>query len=158
MRSNGLVCWSAACSTGEEPDTLAMLLEEHRARDIGFTYSVFASDLSTQALELAAAAVYSVEQAVPIPRSYKKKYLLRSRDRESGLVRMRAELRAKVRFGCINFMDQRSMSEKPSMWLSAAMSSSISSGRSRKPSSGGPWGTSGPADAFTSGIPRPSRE
>lgn len=106
-RAKSFACWSAGCSTGEEPYTLAMVLEEHRRRDAGFTYSVFASDLSTQALEKAAAGVYSVEQAAPIPMSYKKKYLLRSRDRESGLVRMRPELRARVRFGRINFMDER---------------------------------------------------
>jgi chemotaxis protein methyltransferase CheR len=98
--------WSAGCSTGEEPYTLAMVLEEYREEEPRFGYRIFASDLSTQVLDKAKAAIYEEEKAAPIPMSYKKKYLLRSRNKEEALVRVKPELRAKVNFARINFMDE----------------------------------------------------
>jgi chemotaxis protein methyltransferase CheR len=105
--------WSAGCSTGEEPYTLAMVLEEYRSREPSFSYSIFASDLSTKVLSRAEEAVYSGEQAAPIPLAYKKKYLLRSRDRSKDIVRIRPELRARVQFARINFMDPSYAAEGP---------------------------------------------
>jgi chemotaxis protein methyltransferase CheR len=105
--SGPMAFWSAGCSTGEEPYTLAMVLEEYRSANKGFDYRIFASDLSTQVLDKAKAAIYEEEKAQPIPMSYKKKYLLRSRDQSQALVRVKPELRAKVSFARINFMDDR---------------------------------------------------
>jgi chemotaxis protein methyltransferase CheR len=97
--------WSAGCSTGEEPYSLAMVLEEYRETNPRFNYRIFASDLSTQVLEKAKTAIYDVEKAAPIPMSYKKKYLLRSKDPSKGQIRVRPEIRARVSFDRINFMD-----------------------------------------------------
>ena len=105
-RSGVMSFWSAGCSTGEEPYTLAMVLEEFREENKRFDYRIFASDLSTQVLDKAKAAIYEEEKAQPIPMSYKKKYLLKSRDASKALVRVKPELRAKVSFARINFMDE----------------------------------------------------
>ncbi len=99
--------WSAGCSTGEEPYTIAMVLEERKAVDPRFSYHIFASDLSTQVLDKAREAVYEEEKAAVVPLSFKKKYMLRSKDKDKSLVRMKGEIRAKVRFDRINFMDER---------------------------------------------------
>jgi chemotaxis protein methyltransferase CheR len=99
--------WSAGCSTGEEPYTIAMVLEEMRALDQRFNYRIFASDLSTQVLEKARNAVYEEAKVEVVPLSFKKKYMLRSIEREKSLVRMKPELRARVSFDRINFMDER---------------------------------------------------
>lgn len=99
--------WSAGCSTGEEPYTLAMVLEEYREQNAAFDYRIFASDLSTKVLDAAKAAIYDEEKCEPIPMSYKKKYLLRSKDHGAGLIRVKPALRAKVSFARINFMDDR---------------------------------------------------
>lgn len=106
-RGGTLSFWSAGCSTGEEPYTLAMVLEEFREANPRFSYRILASDLSTQVLDKAKAAVYEEDKAAPIPMSYKKKYLLRSKDPASGLVRIKPELRARLSFARINFMDER---------------------------------------------------
>ena len=106
-RGGTMSFWSAGCSTGEEPYTLAMVLEEFREANPRFSYRILASDLSTQVLDKAKAAVYEEEKAAPIPMSFKKKYLLRSKDPASGLVRIKPELRAKLSFARINFMDER---------------------------------------------------
>jgi len=105
--SRPFLAWSAGCSTGEEPYTLAMVLEEHRQSAPRFQYRIFASDLSTQVLEKAVEAVYDESKAEVVPMSYKKRYMLRSRDRGRSLVRMKPEIRAKVKFARINFMDER---------------------------------------------------
>lgn len=97
--------WSAGCSTGEEPYTLAMVLEEFRAGHQGFDYRIVASDISTRALSAAMNAVYSDERVVPVPSDYKRKYLLRSKDPARSEVRIKKELRDKVEFIRLNFMD-----------------------------------------------------
>lgn len=99
--------WSAGCSTGEEPYTIAMVLEERRVARAGFSYRIFASDLSTQVLEKARDAVYDEAKAEVVPLSFKKKYMLRSREKDRGLVRMKPEIRSRVSFDRINFMDER---------------------------------------------------
>jgi chemotaxis protein methyltransferase CheR len=97
--------WSAGCSTGEEPYTIAMVLEERRALDPRFSYRIFASDLSTQVLDKAKEAVYEDSKVAVVPMSFKKKYMLRSKDKDKGLVRIKPELRARISFARINFMD-----------------------------------------------------
>jgi len=97
--------WSAGCSTGEEPYTIAMVLEEHRTTEPRFSYRIFASDLSTQVLDKAREAVYEDSKVEVVPMSFKKKYMLRSKEKDRGLVRMKPEIRAHLRFARINFMD-----------------------------------------------------
>lgn len=97
--------WSAGCSTGEEPYTLAMVLQEYAEEVPGFTYSIMATDISTRVLEKARTAIYDEDRVIPVPMSLKKKYLLRSKDRSNGLVRIVPELRSKVCFQRLNFMD-----------------------------------------------------
>ena len=97
--------WSAGCATGEEPYTLAMVLEEFRTTHPGFGYRIVASDISTQALWTAMNAVYDSERVAVVPMSYKKKYLLRSKDPARDEVRIKKELRDKVEFVRLNFMD-----------------------------------------------------
>ncbi len=101
-----LSIWSAGCSTGEEPYTLAMVLTEFGLRHPGFDFQILATDLSTRVLEKAKAAIYAEAQVEPVPLELKKKYLLRSKDRSSGMVRIVPELREKVRFHRLNFMDE----------------------------------------------------
>jgi chemotaxis protein methyltransferase CheR len=100
-----LAIWSAGCSSGEEPYTLAMVLSEFAARNPGFDFRILATDISTRVLEKAKTAIYSESQVEPVTIELKKKYLLRSKDRSSGMVRIVPELREKIRFRRLNFMD-----------------------------------------------------
>ncbi|MBN1242398.1 MAG: methyltransferase domain-containing protein [Spirochaetales bacterium] len=99
--------WSAGCSTGEEPYTLAMVLEECREDRRELEYAILASDISTAVLQKAITAVYDEERVADIPVSFRKKYLLRSKDRNASRVRIRPELRARVEFIRVNLMDDR---------------------------------------------------
>lgn len=97
--------WSAGCSSGEEPYTLAMVASEFAAEQGNFHFSILASDISTRILETARKAIYPEDRTDDIAMYLKKKYLLRSRDRRRGLIRICPELRAKIAFRRINFMD-----------------------------------------------------
>ena len=97
--------WSAGCSTGEEPYTLAMVLSEFATNHPGFRAAITASDICTQVLQTAKTAIYPEERTDTIPLNLKKKYLLRSREKSKSLVRITPKLRSLVSFKRINFMD-----------------------------------------------------
>lgn len=99
--------WSAGCSSGEEPYTLAMVLSDFAARHAGFQFSVVATDISTRVIERARLAIYGEDQVRDVPLEQKQRYLLRSRDRSARLVRIVPELRARVQFKRMNLMDER---------------------------------------------------
>ena len=99
--------WSAGCSTGEEPYTMAMVLHDYATANHGFKFSILASDICTQVIQKASSAIYGEDRTDTIPLSMKKKYLLRSKDRSKGLVRIVPELRSSVSFKRVNFMDDQ---------------------------------------------------
>ncbi len=100
-----LAVWSAGCSTGEEPYTLAMVLSAVAEGLPGFRFFVLATDISTSVLERASRAVYEHDRIEPIPQALRKKYLLKSRDPARRIVRVAPEVRQQVRFRRLNFMD-----------------------------------------------------
>ena len=97
--------WSAGCSTGEEPYTLAMVLSEYAQAHPGFHFRILATDISTTVLSKASLAVYSKSAADPIPVSLRKKCLMVSRGPGADRVRIVPELRRLVEFRYLNFMD-----------------------------------------------------
>jgi chemotaxis protein methyltransferase CheR len=105
-QQSGVKVWSAGCSSGEEPYTLAMTLSEYARNCQGFRYSILATDICTDVLKSAHRGIYDEEKIAPIPHSLKKRYLLRSKDRSRGIVRVCPELRSTVTFRRLNFMDE----------------------------------------------------
>ena len=97
--------WSAGCSTGEEPYTLAMVLSEYALAHPGFRFRILATDISTKVLATADKGIYTVDDVAPVQASLRMKYFLRSRDRSSNRVRVSPELRQLVEFRRLNFMD-----------------------------------------------------
>jgi chemotaxis protein methyltransferase CheR len=97
--------WSAGCSSGEEPYTLAMVLTEYAITHPGFRFKILATDISTHVLEKAQTAVYSTDVVKPVPAALRKKYLMASRQPGSDSVRVVPELRRLIEFRRLNFMD-----------------------------------------------------
>ena len=97
--------WSAPCSTGEEPYTMAMVIQEFAESHRGFKAQILGTDLSTRALKHAEAAVYDMDKADPVPLSLKRKYMLKGKDPTTPRVRMTQEMRGMVKFQHLNFMD-----------------------------------------------------
>ena len=102
-----LMAWSCACSQGDEPYTLAMVLSEYARQTPGVDFSILATDISNRVLETAKKGIYDVNEIEPVPMGLRKKYLLRSRDRSRELVRIVPELRKKVDFRRLNLMDKK---------------------------------------------------
>jgi chemotaxis protein methyltransferase CheR len=100
-----LLAWSAGCSSGEEPFTLSMVLTEYGNSHPGFRFSVLATDLCTTVLDKARRAIFNSEVIGPVPPELRRKYFLRSRNRESSQVRIVPELREMVEFRHLNFMN-----------------------------------------------------
>ena len=97
--------WSAACSTGEEPYTLAIVLQEFAHSNPTINYAIFASDISTQALNKALLAVYTYQQISTVDKVLQKKYFLKCKKPSSPTVRIVPELRQKVTIQRMNLMD-----------------------------------------------------
>jgi chemotaxis protein methyltransferase CheR len=94
--------WSAGCSTGEEPYTIAMCLAEAIP---GRNFQVFATDIDTQVLAHARAAVYPVQSVTALAPERQKRFFLRGVGRFEGRARVRRDLAAHVEFERLNLMD-----------------------------------------------------
>jgi len=97
--------WSVACSTGEEPASIAMLLRTHFAAGEGWRTGVLASDLSTRALAAAREGVWNIERASDIPPHYLRAYMLRGIESAHGTIRLHPDVQAMIEFRQINLMD-----------------------------------------------------
>ena len=103
-----LKIWSAGCSSGEEAYTLAMVISEYMEKNpnSAANFSILATDISEDVLSMGRKAVYDSSRIEPIPISLRKKYLLKSRDRSSSIVKMAPEIRKRVTFRKLNLMDR----------------------------------------------------
>jgi len=100
-----LKLWCAGCSSGEEPYTQAMVLSEYARERANFDFAILATDISTKVLEHAQTGIYEEARVDPVPMLLRQNYLLRSKDQSRGLVRVVPELRRKISFHRLNFMD-----------------------------------------------------
>ncbi|MCR3921142.1 MAG: protein-glutamate O-methyltransferase CheR [Firmicutes bacterium] len=76
--------WCAACSTGEEAYTLAMILNDYFSRDkILWDTKVLATDISKRVLDIAKTGIYSNDRITPLPRHWKSNYFKRYDDENS---------------------------------------------------------------------------
>ena len=91
--------WSAGCSTGEEPYSIAMSLSAHLS---DWKLEVVATDLSTKALDRAKAGIWPMERLAQIPAHYRKPFLLRGVGLKEGHFAARDELHSLIRFGRLN--------------------------------------------------------
>jgi len=97
--------WSAGCSTGEEPYSIAMALLYQFPPSSGWKVEVFATDISTRVLARARAAIWPVEKARPIPCRYLKAFMLRGIGPGEGKMKAGNEIRGAVHFERLNLLD-----------------------------------------------------
>ena len=98
--------WSAACSNGAEPYTMAMVMAEAAQNNTGCDFSILATDLSTDVLKTAKAGIYPADQLDPVPPHMMAKYVMLPKDKRQTSVRITPALRSKIGFGRLNFMDK----------------------------------------------------
>lgn len=97
--------WSAACSSGEEPYTISIVLNEFIERNAGFSFSILGTDISSNVLNKAMLGVYSEKTVDVIPMHLKRKYFLRSKDRHNPTVRVVPQLQRNISLKYQNLMD-----------------------------------------------------
>ena len=105
IAGRNFVIWSAGCSTGEEPYTMAIVLSEYALTHPGFRFRILASDISNIVLSKAELGVYTNDAVAPVLPALRRKYFMRSREPGSEKQRVVPELRRLVEFRRLNFMD-----------------------------------------------------
>jgi chemotaxis protein methyltransferase CheR len=95
--------WSAACSSGEEPYSIAMLLADCLREA---PWEIVASDISTRVLERARSAHYAMERAEHIPQEYLRTFCLKGVGRQEGTFMIDKRLRSKIDFRQVNLNEQ----------------------------------------------------
>ena len=101
-RARQVHVWSAGCSTGEEPYSVAMAFLARFPPSTGWQIEITATDLSTRALERAQAAVWPIEKAKEIPEPYLKAFMLRGSGPEEGRMKAGPLVRSVVHFQRLN--------------------------------------------------------
>jgi chemotaxis protein methyltransferase CheR len=97
--------WSAACSTGEEPWSIAFSLLEELGPSAADRIRIVASDISSRALAIAERGAYEAERFRDLPKDWPSKYLLRGSDRWEGWFRVKPFIRRMVEFRRLNLME-----------------------------------------------------
>ncbi|MEW6260162.1 MAG: protein-glutamate O-methyltransferase [Thermodesulfobacteriota bacterium] len=105
MHQSRLRFWSAACSSGEEPYTLAMVLSEHLSDISSRDVKILATDLSRPVLAKAAEGCYTDKQIEDIPASYLHKYFQLKPAKDGRMYQIRPSIRSIVRFACLNLLE-----------------------------------------------------
>jgi chemotaxis protein methyltransferase CheR len=103
VRNKDLRIWSAGCSSGEEPYTLAMILSDFFGNTVfGWDKKVLATDISSKALSIAVQATYSEEQIKDLPSMWKMRYFENTPNGEKRVV---SNIRNEVIFRRFNLME-----------------------------------------------------
>ncbi len=97
--------WSAACSSGEEPYSIAMCLAERLAGAGGRGFRILATDISTRVLALARRAVYPAERFSEAPEAWRRAFLLRGEAASRGFYKIKPEIARTVEFGRLNLIE-----------------------------------------------------
>lgn len=95
--------WSAGCSTGEEPYSLAIVARE--VFPAGWDVRIDASDLDTNVIETGRNGVYSIDALKGVSQERVKRWFLRGSGANAGLVKVKPELKEIIRFQQVNLMN-----------------------------------------------------
>lgn len=97
--------WSAGCSTGEEPYTIAQVIREVIPAGSGWDIQIIATDLDSNVLNTAARGVYASERVSGITPARLRRWFLKGKGSNEGMVRVKKELRDLITFQQLNLME-----------------------------------------------------
>ena len=98
--------WSAGCSSGEEPYSIAITLLESVKGQGRWDMRILATDISTTVLDIARTGIYEAERVAPVPAPLKQRYLRMQRKNDSKIYEVGAEVRNMVIFRYLNLMEE----------------------------------------------------
>ncbi|MPQ75679.1 protein-glutamate O-methyltransferase CheR [Hydrogenovibrio sp. JE_KL2] len=96
--------WSAGCSTGEEPYSIAIVLKE--VVPPGWDAKVIATDLDTNVVNTASSGVYKVDRLKGVSEARKKNWFMKGKGSNDGYVKVKPDLQSIIEFGQINLMNE----------------------------------------------------
>jgi len=99
--------WCSAASTGEEPYSIAMTLMETLGDTAARHCTVIATDIDSQVLQKADAGVYSLDSVKTLGAERLKRFFLKGTGAHAGMVKIRPEVRALVKFEQLNLTDAK---------------------------------------------------
>lgn len=98
--------WSAGCSSGEEPYSIAMTVNDYFKNKPGWDIKILASDLDFDMVELAASGVYKEERITGLDRKHLRNYVKKGKGKNSGNVRMDPVLMEMITFKQLNLLHE----------------------------------------------------
>lgn len=105
LKTRDMRIWSAGCSSGEEPYTLAMIIHDFLGGERkNWDTRLLATDISVKALEKAKTGIYKPEDILEMPKKWKLSYFNAQKD---GTYRVCDEIRNDVIFRIFNLMEPR---------------------------------------------------
>lgn len=96
--------WSAGCSTGEEPYSIAVTILENLNK-VPFDVRILATDISTRVLQIAESGIYPEEKTKDITPAILKKYFQKGEGNRAGYCRVKKEIKDMVKFKRFNLMN-----------------------------------------------------
>ncbi len=96
--------WSAGCSTGEEPYTIAIVLNEFFENKKKPVCKILATDIDTNVLQHGINGVYSIEQVKKVDKAIVAKYFLKGEGDNDGFFKVKEELKKNVFFRRLNLL------------------------------------------------------
>lgn len=102
--------WSAGCSTGEEPYSIAMVVKEVLGRDRSWDVKILATDLDTKVLEHGSNGVYEQSRVEGLSKNRLQNWLRKGSGKNDGKVLVSPELRKLITFKQLNLMNEWPMS------------------------------------------------
>lgn len=118
---NNIRLWSAGCSSGEEAYSIAIAVSEALSNMKKWWIKILATDLSTKVLAKASSGIYDEEKINTLPYELKRRYFQKGGNRWKGYLRLKREIREKIDFQRLNFMEEFHF-KKPFDVIFAAMS------------------------------------
>jgi chemotaxis protein methyltransferase CheR len=94
--------WSAGCSTGQEPYSLAMSLLTHLPAEEGWLHDILATDFSTRVLAQAESGRWPLQKSAEIPAPLLRRFMLKGRRTQEGVMAAGPEIRGTIRFALLN--------------------------------------------------------
>jgi chemotaxis protein methyltransferase CheR len=101
-RSKTIRIWSAGCSSGEEPYSVAMLLAAELPSVDGWEVQILATDISTRVLATASRGLYSMSRSADIPKHLLHRFMLKGIAAQKGQMKVTREIQQMVQFARIN--------------------------------------------------------
>lgn len=98
--------WSAGCSSGEEPYSIAMTVADHFAHRPDWNIKILATDLDFDMVERASKGVYTEERVTGLRKNHLRQYVKRGKGAQQGMVRMDQRLRDMITFKQLNLLHE----------------------------------------------------